>query len=90
MKNGATPDWAAGVNPVDVSRFGIDSYRFKFYDAIDEAGASLASSPSVPHVASETTIKQRERIRSSMPRMRSVRHTGKIKRPTRPTRGMSN
>lgn len=90
MKNGATPDWAAGADPVDVAAFGIDPYRFKFYDAIDEAGASLAAQPATPRLTSESIIKKRERVRSTMPRMRSVRQIGKVKRPTRPKRGMRN
>ncbi len=90
MKRGATPDWAEGIQPVDVARFGIDPHRFRFFDAVDESGASLASSPTSPRLTNEAVIKQRERIRSTTPRTRSVRFSGKVKRPTRPRRGMSN
>lgn len=86
MKNGGVPDWALNDTPIDVSTYGIDSYRFKFFDNVDAALATTEAPSSAPRESASERIKeQQQRVRAEKPHVRTPHLSGKVQRPTRPT-----
>jgi hypothetical protein len=80
MPGGATPHWAVGVEPINVSAFDIDPYRFRFYDQVDTSATAVTGYASA---ASERLDEHRE---STIEARRPARRlSGAVRRPTRPT-----
>ena len=91
MKGGRTPDWALNETPLSSARLGVDPYRFKFYNDIDEGLATVASAS----VEEQTEQKVAEGWKYIKPRLRTTRlrsttrlsrrgFSGRVKRPVRP------
>ncbi len=84
MEGGRTPEWAENVAPVDMDRFGIDPYRFLFFDQVDENIAATVS-PGRPMTAMESAGSARRKGSTTGSGRRRLRLSGLVARPARPS-----
>ncbi len=83
MNQGAPPDWARQVPPLDARSLNVDPERFRFFDGIDET-----RDPPPPGVTGRIaelrthTATQKVNLRN---RFRRPRLSGRVPRPARPT-----
>lgn len=82
MDGGRTPHWAVGVPSLSSTRLGVDPYRFRFFNGLDEGlegtpASVVSAAPSTVRASTERTLKRR-------PRLRATRFSGRVKRPARP------
>ncbi len=90
MRGGKTPHWAIGEEALDLSRFGVNTRRFQFFNSIDDAyQRSLAASDSG---YTDDTLDQTDaapEVRPFAGRKRTLTHrvrlSGRVARPVRPS-----
>lgn len=86
MPGGRTPHWAKNETSLPSERLGIDPYRFKFYNNIEEEGIE----PSTVAERAEQKVSDgwtyvKPRLRTRRPTRLSRRgFSGRVKRPVRP------
>ena len=88
MPNHATPDWAEGASPIDVSSYDIDPFRFRFYDQVDSS--ATGDGTPVKFATSERIEAQKQQVRRPSARRLRSRLSGRVTRPTRPSVGKRN
>lgn len=84
MEGGATPHWAKNETPLSSRALGVDPYRFKFFDGIDEG---LNDDVQVANEIAPPTPTPTRMSASKRSRRSKTRFSGKVRRPRPPRHG---